>query len=491
MNITLGELYFGDLEAYDEARLHREFFEESFVIPNSMSPKQLRNNSKFIITGRKGVGKTAIQMHLAHHVLHKQGYLTQFFRFVDDMKPEDYSALAGTQTHISFIQAIDEKKLFVAYDYRPAWQRVILHKLAVMLIEKGFTNKFTEFCHPTKSVLSSLFEGISKSLTVKLSGAAVGIAAEIGVDFSKTGEGSEVSLSEHNAVAKKLFVEHCAEYRVYFFVDELVFSRLDATDDEIRARAAMVRDLIRTAKDLNTEAALAGLDFHFICSLRPEVRNIINDLDGEIGKTIDGRDVALSWLAKDDSSTTLLDEIFEKKVRNSYWKKIDVDSFVDHNITFGEYSMTFPEFLKTNTWGRPRDIVRLLQAIAKASPNAKRIGQAEIKAGLDEYSRASLKELFDELGVIYGPSMIKAIKSAIDRKTYSGSKELWNRISPYLTGLKEERVIGELFDLGVIQGYLSNPPRYFAAHRGETFLKSHYKVRIHPALWNELGIRSK
>jgi hypothetical protein len=236
--------------------------------------------------------------------------------------------------------------------------------------------------------------------------------------------------------------------------------------------------------------AINDIDVHFICSLRPEVRNLINDLDSEIGKVIDGRDVSLAWLSKDEDHT-LLDDVLRKKVENSCrYKSIDFVDFFDQEISFGSSRISLSDFLKTNTWGRPRDVVRLLQAIAKMSPAAKRISEDELKAGLDEYSRASLKELLDELGVTYGRQVSKAIKQGITKKTYQDREHFWKAIGPNLSGFDRDEVIDELFQLGIIQGYLDGPPRYFAAHRGENFLKTHHKIRVHPALWNELGIRS-
>lgn len=55
----LSDHYFGDLESYDEAKNHYDFFRNTFIVPSSMSTSSLANNKKFIVVGRKGVGKTA------------------------------------------------------------------------------------------------------------------------------------------------------------------------------------------------------------------------------------------------------------------------------------------------------------------------------------------------------------------------------------------------------------------------------------------------
>lgn len=77
---NLSEHYFGELEAFDEANLNSDFFSKTFVVPMSLSMSSLKNNKKFIIVGRKGAGKTAVQMHLSNDVKSK-GYFVHHFRF--------------------------------------------------------------------------------------------------------------------------------------------------------------------------------------------------------------------------------------------------------------------------------------------------------------------------------------------------------------------------------------------------------------------------
>ena len=149
--------------------------------------------------------------------------------------------------------------------------------------------------------------------------------------------------------------------------------------------------------------------------------------------------------------------------------------------------MSVSEFLKTNTWGRPRDIVRLLLAIAKMNPNASRIGEQQIKNSLDEYSRASAKEIFDELSVVQGQTILKAIKRGVSKKTYADADDFFSCL-PFIDTNKE-RLIDELFELGVIGGFQPETGNYYWSHRGETHLPPQMQVRIHPALWNEFSIR--
>lgn len=317
------------------------------------------------------------------------------------------------------------------------------------------------------------------------------IAAEVGIDLSKLGDKKEISLKSYNKVCRNLFVDHCIQYQMYFFIDELVFSRLDAKEDEITLRAAMVRDLIRTARELNSLAFKHGHNFHFICSIRPEIRNLINDLDSESGKYLDGKDVELSWIMKSADERSLILDVLMRKVEYSGIRPITFQSFFAKSITFGNKIIDIEQFLRENTWGRPRDVVRLLMAIQKKSPNATKISESEIKAGLDEYSRMSLKELVDELGVSFGHNIIDLIRNGITKKIYNNKSELLDAIKVEKLNINREIFLKEIFDLGLIGGYIQSDGRYFWSHRGETYLKPDHKILIHAGLWNELSIRSR
>ncbi|MEH3109111.1 MAG: hypothetical protein PGN22_03285 [Agrobacterium cavarae] len=486
--VVLSERYFGDLEAFDEATQDDSFFENTFVLPSSLSMSALRNNRKFIIVGRKGSGKTSVQMHLSESVK-KRGYLVHHFRFFYDLRTDDYAEIAKTQNEVSFSSVVSQKNLFVHYDFRDIWERVFFQKIAQTLLSEGHSNKFTDFVEPQNSLLANIFDGISKSLTVKIKPKMGPIAAEIGIDLSKLDDPNEMPLKVFNKITRNLFVQHCVQFQMYFFVDELVFSRLDAREDEITIRAAMVRDIIRTVWEINSYCYKNNMEFHFICSIRPEVRNLINDLDSESGKYLDGKDVELNWITRNSDNRLLIVDVLRKKVEFSYFKMTPFDTFFTDKIKFGNKSFTVDQLIRENTWGRPRDVVRLLIAIQKKSPNAEVISETEVKAGLDEYSRMSLKELVDELGVAFGPQVIDTLRFGIRKRYYNSINEFWDALNTTKLKVNKARFIKELFELGFIGGRLQSQGKYFWFHRGESYLKPDHEIVIHPGLWNELSIR--
>lgn len=484
----LSEHYFGDVEAIDEGRNHSSYFFSTFVAPSSFALSALNNKRKFIIVGRKGSGKTAVQFHFSKQ-LEENGYLTHFFSFYNDLKPRDYNDAAQLQK-IDMLGVANLRNIFLNYDFREIWMRTFLVKIAESLASGGFDSKFVRFVSGERSRLSTIFEGILKSANIKISAEMEGIAAEIGFDLSGIAS-KEMALDKFVAISLTLLERHHAANRLYLFVDELVFSKLDAADDEVRIRAAMVRDIFRSARDLNNFLAAKDLDFHVVCAVRPEIRDLINDLDAEIGKVFDGKSVNLTWDMGDEEDSLLYRLLKQKVLHSRGPKAIEFDPFVDRNIHFGSRNLTLEEFIRTNTWSRPRDVVQLLNAIADRNPNSARIGEVEIKSSLNEYGRRSFVEIVDEISVKHGPLIASTLRNSITLSNYRSFDEFNGAVLARIPDVNRHALLVDLFNFGVVGNYSDEfkKRRFYWAHRGEEFFQKSLGVSIHPGLWNYFNIR--
>lgn len=486
----LSEHYFGDVEAIDEGNNHSEYFETTFIAPSSLSLSSLNNRDKYIIVGRKGAGKTAVQFHLSRQ-LEQKGYLHHFFSFYNDLAPSDLNNAVATQ-RIDLLKVDTPKNIFSNYDFRQVWERTFFLKLAETLAAAGFNSSFTRFALGERSRLSGLFEGLLKSASIRVSADYAGIAAEVGFDLSVFTSG-EVPLAQYCTILRELFAKHHTGERAFLFVDELVFSKVDKKDDEIRVRAAMVRDIFRKVRELNNFFHKQNLDFHIIASIRPEIRDFICEFDAEINKIFDGKSVLLSWdMGKDTDS--LLFRLFKQKVIHSKRGIIPLnyDAFVDHQISFGNRQFTLEEFIRTNTWCRPRDVVQLLNSIATKNPNSARIGVDEIKHSLNEFSRRSFFEIMEEVSVKHGSKVASTLRTSIKRQRYAGFSEFQRDVLNSFVSKPEinrEALVEDLFSYGVIGNWSKQEGRYYWAHRGEEFFDKTLGVAIHEGLWNYFNIR--
>ncbi|MCC5985484.1 MAG: hypothetical protein JJU40_15995 [Rhodobacteraceae bacterium] len=485
----LSDCYFGDVEAIDEGNNFPEYFHSTFILPTSFSMNSLNNKRKYIIVGRKGSGKTAVQFYLSEK-LKEKGYISKFFSFHSDVKPKDYNSAARTQK-IDMLGVVNSRNIFLNYDFREIWLRTFLVKIAEELSENSFTSQFTKFVLGKRSRLSSIFEGVLKSASVEISAEMFDISASVGFDFAKYKGGSEVPLSEYISAALELLRRHHQDHLFYLYVDELVLSRLDAADDEVKVRAAMVRDILRSARELNNFFIKHNLDFHIVCALRPEIRNLLNDMDSEIGKLVDGKSVKLEWDMSDGSETLLFRLLIQKVIHSKHLEVINFADFVEPKINFGKKTILLENFIKINTWGRPRDVVQLLNSIADENPDSPRIGEDEIKNALNEYSRRAMNEIKDEISVRHGNAIAKTLRENINKRLYKSFDEFDRSVIAKFGFANTSTLVDDLFHYGVIGNYDDsfNARRYYWFHRGEEFLKPSLGVCIHPGLWNYLNIR--
>ncbi|WP_149469358.1 P-loop ATPase, Sll1717 family [Roseomonas genomospecies 6] len=488
---SISDMNFGEYDAVDEDATNPSFFEKSFVIPFSFSMSTLSNRRNYIIIGKKGAGKTAAQLYLKSK-LEREGFITNFFSFFDGISHQNYNDLAKTQK-IDFlkIDINNLKNLFNYYDFRSVWERVLYVQLSACMSKNGINNAFTSFVNSTVSnKTSGLLNGILKSLKIEVQIPLHIMSAKLSFDPTNlVNSRNEMDISSFNDISRELLIRECSGLKVYMFIDELVFSKLDSQDDEIKVRSALIRDILRVSHDLNRDLCRNCIDIHFICTLRPEIRNFLNELDAEISKIIDSKDVLLHWNS-DHIDDNILITLFKKKIECGSQSHVDMDNFIDKTIRFGKRPQSTYKFILHNSWYRPRDIIRYLKSYQKVNPSHTRLSEDGFKNCLNEYARVSAKEIMDELSVNYGQTIVCRLRNAIRKQEYADCNELMKEITG-IPNVDLQQLCDDMFHAGIIGNVdaTKSGKRYFWSHRGEEFLIRDMHVTVHPGLWNYFNIR--
>ncbi len=228
-----------------------------------------------------------------------------------------------------------------------------------------------------------------------------------------------------------------------------------------------------------------------ICAVRPEIRDLINDLDSEIGKIFDSKSVELTWDIADGDDSLLYRLLKQKVVHSVPGRQVNFSDFVDNEITFSGRPSSLEEFLRTNTWARPRDVVQLLSAISEKNPNAEQIGGKEIKNALNEFGRRSFSEIMEEVSVKNGGLIASKLRQSVHRREYRDYDDFAHNVLSSFRDFDLEQLVSDLFHFGVIGNFddAFRNRRYYWFHRGEEFFKKNLGVTIHPGLWNYFNIR--
>lgn len=485
--MKLSEFNFGEYDARREYLRTQSYFLQTFVDPISFTLNTLSNSKNYIIVGPKGAGKTACQLYLESEKS-KEGYLSGLISFYDDLTPDDYKEFAATQ-RINLVEVDPAAKIETLYDYKEVWKRILFIRLAKLLKAENFDNSYVHFCLSSIDGTNSIVDGIKKSLKVEIKLPISILETKIKFDPSKWDSSNQISISDFNQIAQQLLVTDCKQYRLYFFVDELVISNLNTRSDEYNARICLIRDMIRTCCNLNDFCVRNDLDMHFICNLRPEVRTKLNNVDPEISKIMDGNDVFLNW---DQES---LYEILAQKVVSGApaGSEIDANEFFPDKITFGVRSLDFMSFLLTNSWFKPRDLIRFLKVYAKVNPGHTHITEEGTKASLNEYARISAVELFEQISVYYSPSVIDGIRSGIRRRRYENASELADALKPHIGNADAFRLVEQLYSVGIIGNVdrTNGRSNFFWSFRQEEHLDHEMNVIVHDGLLNYFNVRHR
>jgi hypothetical protein len=485
--IKLSEFNFGEYDARREFLRNESYFIKTFIDPISFPLVTLSNKTNYIIVGQKGAGKTACQLYLENDRSQKQGYLSGLISFYDDLTSDDYKDFSSTQ-RMNLISLDQLSKIENQYDFKEIWKRILFIRVAKMLKEAGFDNSFVQFCLSTTGGTNSIIDGIKRSLKIEVKIPMQFLEAKVEFDPSKLKEQAELTVSDFNKIAEQLLTTDCRQYRLYFFIDELVISNMNTKSDEYRARLCLIRDIVRSCCLMNDFCVKHDLDMHFICSLRPEIRTKLNELDPEISKVMDGNDVFLSW----DRDSLL--EILTQKIVIGAPREVEInaDEFLPSTITFGSQPADFISFLLNNSWYKPRDIVRFLKVYAKVNPSHTSITEEGTKECLNEYARISAVELFEQISVQYSAEVLSGIRTGIRRRRYTDAASLAESLKPHVE-VDPMKLVEQLYIVGVIGNVdsVNGQPRFFWSFRQEEHLDHEMQINVHPGLLNYFNVRHR
>lgn len=484
---------FGEYDGRQEYLRNPSYFERSYVLPPSFVSSSISNRKNFILVGPKGVGKSSLQLHLEND-RQKDGYHTNFISFYDDLTSQEYTEFSKTQK-ISFVEVIEAKNIAALYDFRDIWVRIILNKMADTLESGGLASKFTQLMVRSRSGSKSLVDGIVSGLKIKADFSAIFGALNIKVEKDFDPKSKEMSLSEFNKIAMDQLVEFNKDSKLFISIDELIVSNWHTKSDEYKARLALIRDILKSANYINNFFVRNELDMHIVCSIRPEVRNQLYTIDADISKFMDSSSAQLSWAATEDLNHPLIGLISQKIMQGAPEGTDDLSNLgLDNKVSFTSPPLVIPLFILKESWHRPRDVVRFLKCYAGSNPFEGTFTSSGVSKSLDEYSRISARECFDEIAVKYSPETIESLRRALRKTNYRDSIDFEESVSKRVIGVSDyQEFLQDLFRVGVITNidHTGKQPRYFAAHRGNEFVDPEITISVHPGLWNYLSIRHK
>lgn len=389
---TTKNLSLGFPEAEAEASNMLALYQDYMGIDDALA------RGKFIITGRKGAGKSAYAVWLNEEakkshdlwckiIKHNDRTLEQIFRMPVDLE-------------------IDPIVLF-------EW--IIVYNLIVLITDSDegrygdYASKLFEFRKDNAKLLN---EGIYdlKELIIRggfdlksLRGVILKICGNVEkklykADFLSTLHYLKVVL------IKALEQENLKSIKYYVIFDDLdVKFKLNSESDKVK-----LMDLIRTARDYNT-LHLLGSHSRVLLLLRDDISSKISGVECDTNKIMESYEHHIEWYNRLDDGDRLR-QFINRRIelalkRNNI--KIDTDDYWDWLVgTEVEDKPSF-KYVLDNTFYLPRDILTVFKDIDSLNFNIP-LSTKNINYLLSKYAKSKYKEIRNELAAIWNEAKIDA-----------------------------------------------------------------------------------
>lgn len=280
------------------------------------------------------------------------------------------------------------------------------------------------------------------------------------------------------------------EDTIYILVDELELSLKKNKD--YQRDITLIRDLIFAIESLNEINRIHKYNVHIIAAIRNEVYKNIISKGMEINKVILDFGVTISWEQKGGNirNHPLL-KMLEKRIHYSeklagldessdVWEKYFVS-------TIGDSKLSIENYLLDQTWFKPRDIIRLFSIIQKKHGHKSFFDQEVFDSVKKTYAEESWLEFEEVLTATYSDAEVEGIKKSLTglslpfelkdfQYNIEKNKDFFEEVGILAKNKKAPQVLKDLYDIGVIGNYGSNPRFSF---KGDTDISPVMPMTIH------------
>lgn len=394
--MKLKDYILGYADATKEYLLEPAIFESAFFDPNNILEK-LEETWKYILIGRKGVGKSAYNAKLQSLSNNNDKFLTYFI----PLNNFEYSTFAKTNSDNDIVGT---KK------YLESWQFILLLSIYKILNTLDMTeiNSFQEMIGILNKFEFDINEDLRKNVT-KVSKLKLG--ANVGVfDANYEAEFGTKPFSFTERIST--LIDKMKKCLDDIYLDKRIFLLIDGVDDILRFKKnqlEILSSLIRSVDTLNEYFLRNEIQVKIILSIREDILN--NFTDPDLNKLKRDGAINLTWTEntqdlkqivelrlkmsnKDDSNCDMWYKIFPRQIRN-------MDSW---------------KYLLDHTLYKPRDVLQFLVTCQDLFPNKEKLTHADMLGAIKSYSRDYfIEEMKNELSGFSDDLLINSLPSILQK----------------------------------------------------------------------------
>lgn len=439
------DVAFGTSDAETELIRSPQIFDKAFFDPHNHID-ELVSGYKFIVSGRKGDGKSA--------------YLAKLKRLAEENENLETIGVSLERLNSKFFEKFTDQDLVGGKRYVPMWKCILLLELV-----KHFENRGFQIQRPNYSSLlealnrMGLLHGDSIEETItKLDATDVSLNVRGWIGYGRRTE-KEVVIRGANQIYNVLSDELKSAYLGH----KKFRMVLDGLDDILRNKEfsiEVITGLLRASNEINNFFNRKALDFKIIILIRSDILDKCRDPD--ISKIRVASEINLSW--KPDSG--YYDSDLAKLILARFQMQGDTRSFREiwcHYFPNQIDEKDALSYMLENTLFKPRDMLMFFSLAQKMiGENERKLSEYEFKLLLTQYSeKYFVIHMQDELTGFLPDEAIDELQPVISkigsrRFTYSAFADEISQHQEF-EGIRAEEVLKLLFERGYVGQYRKRP----------------------------------
>ena len=393
--MVLGEYKFGYADATKELMIEPEIFEKAFYDPHDILDK-LMYSWKYMLVGRKGVGKSAYSSKI---------------QYISDHKDECYAHTIQLNDfeYTTFGKASADSDIVGTKKYLDAWNFVIMINIfKIIYRDLGITevlelNNTIDLLSKMGFPINDTFKATVTSVSRLKLGTTVGV-----FDAAYENEFGVKPISFSDRVSA--VVEKMQNALISVYLPKTLFVLIDGVDDILRIKKNqldILSSLIRSIDMLNQNLFQNKVKIKLLLFIREDIINQITDPD--LNKIKRDGSIKLSWVDNTDDLKQIAELRFKltNQNANDNWNRIFP------NELQGKSSW---DALLEHTLYKPRDILQFLCVCQELYPDKERLAFSEMKSAIKKYSSDYfIEEMKNELSGYINDVLINTLPSTFQR----------------------------------------------------------------------------
>ncbi|MCL2109452.1 MAG: hypothetical protein FWH20_08945 [Oscillospiraceae bacterium] len=487
-----------------------ELYKKSILIPNGINIDSIYDGDVYFLVGEKGAGKTALLIYVAlkaEEMFEAERSFIIFKEFSQEER-EDY-------TKMSHITHYEQEDILPYYDYEYVW-RWIIHNNIAETIETSMKEIFIPnddlslYLAAVKAIEKNprgdkrYFPVISKdgyvkaSTNVPIGGASINLEGRINFEREPS-QSNKIRFSTHINELDRLFVNLSAgNSQLYVVIDEMNLSTKN--HEEYDRDIQLIRDSIIIIDKFNALCKNSHDNVRIIGSVRNEVINSVKSRGKEVNKIIESYSIPIDWTIYREEKIThplikvLINYIRLSDVSGNNYNRYNDEELYKRLITESFYKDTpSVSTILDYTLYRPRHVVRLLSALKRLCPNAKKITREVFDSIKRDYGRECWNEVTEDLSLKYSSDELYKIQEWLTGMPYfttysdmlkkaeslweASDKELLERFPDIIRDIYKAGIIGNITKENIGYGTIHMKHRW--SFRGDDILLQKQHIQIH------------